>query len=129
MDANNDFNIKGEWPDGKHAVNVQLRVLLFVEDDVHYAYIPALDVLGYGQSEDEAKASLKVSLSEFFRYTLNKNTFAIELKRLGWQKTKKRYQAPEITAQLSSNEQLRDIVNHKQYKAANVDVSMPAFAL
>lgn len=128
MNVNDGFNIKGEWSDNKHSVKVKLKVLLFVEDEIHYAYVPALDVIGYGQNEDEAKASLQISLSEFFKYTLNKNTFAIELKRLGWQKTKKQYQAPEITEQLSSNEQLRDILNHKQYTTTNFDVSMPAFA-
>ncbi|NTS43677.1 hypothetical protein HRG84_22545 [Flavisolibacter sp. BT320] len=128
MNVNNGFNIKGEWSDDKHSVKVQLQVLLFIEDDIHYAYIPALDIIGYGQNEDEAKTSLQISLAEFFKYTLNKNTFAIELKRLGWQKTKKQYQAPEITEQLSSNEQLRDILNHKQYTATNFDVSMPVFA-
>lgn len=125
---NEGFNIKGEWSDDNHSVKVQLQILLFVEDNINYAYVPALDVLGYGQTEDEAKQSLEVSLSEFFRYTLNKNTFAIELKRLGWQKIKKQYLAPEITDQATTNEQLRDILNHKQYKATNFDVSMPAFA-
>jgi hypothetical protein len=128
MNVNNGFNIKGEWSDDKHSVKVQLQVLLFVEDKIHYAYVPALDVIGYGQTEKEAKESLQISLSEFFKYTLNKNTFAVELKRLGWQKTKKQYQAPDITEQVSSNEQLRDILNHKKYRATNFDVSMPAFA-
>lgn len=127
MNVNDGFNIKGEWFDDKHSVKVQLQVLLFVEDEIHYAYIPALDVIGYGQNEDEAKESLQISLSEFFKYTLNKNSFAVELKRLGWQKTKTKYQAPEITEQVSSNEQLRDILNHKQYRATNFDVAMPAF--
>ena len=128
MNINNDINIKGEWYDDKHSVKVQLQVLLFIEDEVDYAYIPALDVIGYGKNEEEAKESLKVSLSEFFKYSLNKNTCAIELKRLGWNKTKKSYEAPAITDQVTTNEQLRDILNHKQYKATSFDISMPAFA-
>ncbi len=128
MKVNEDYNIQGQWANDNHAVKVQLQVLLFLEDDIQYAYIPALDVIGYGTSEEEAKASLQISLSEFFRYTLNKETFFVELERLGWQKKKKHYKAPEITDQLSSNEQLRDILNHKQYTAANFSVSIPAFA-
>lgn len=126
--ANERFELKGEWSDDRHSVKVQLQVLLFIEDDVHYAYIPALDVLGYGQNEAEAKQSLNVCLAEFFRYTLDKNTFASELKRLGWQASNNKYEAPVLTDQVASNEQLREILNHKQYTATWFPVSMPTAA-
>ena len=125
---NDNLNIKGEWSNDKHSVKVEVPVMFFTEDDMYYAYIPALDVTGYGNSEEEAKKSLEVSLSEFFRYTLNKNTFSLELQRLGWNKTRKMYKAPEISSQLMANEQLRDIVNNKEYRTSTYDVAMPAFA-
>ncbi len=40
---------------------------------------PLFDLTGYGTSEDEAKKSLSVTLDEFLRYTINKNTFIFEL--------------------------------------------------
>lgn len=128
MLVENGVNIEGEWANDKHAVQVQLQVLLFIEDDIHYAYIPALDIIGYGQNEAEAETSLTTTLAEFLKYTLNKNTLAFELNRLGWLKTKKHFQAPVITDQVTSNEQLRDILNHKQYRATKFDVSIPSLA-
>jgi hypothetical protein len=127
---NSGWNIKGEWSDDKHVVKINLSVFLFVEDGIHYAYMPALDVLGYGNTEAEAKTSVEISLSEFFRYTHNKNTIILELRRLGWKirKANKDYLAPAISEQLVSNEQLKEIIDHKQYRTSNVDVSIPAFA-
>lgn len=131
MDNNNsEWNVKGEWSDDRHHLKTNVPVFIFTEDDIYYTYIPAFDILGYGYNEDEAKQSLETSLFEFFKYTHNKNTFVIELRRLGWKikKAKKNYEAPSISEQLTSNEQLRDIINNKQYKTSNFDVSMPAFA-
>lgn len=124
----NELNIQGEWTNNKESVKVKLQVFLFVEDGINYAYVPALDITGYGLNEDEAKQSMKTALSEFFRYTINKNTFDIEMKRLGWVKRKKNYKVPEITDQLPMNTQLRDIVNHKQYTSSSLKVSVPVYA-
>lgn len=126
-DMNMD-NLSGEWWNEQHTVTVNLQVLVFIEEEIYYAYVPALDLTGYGNSEQEAKDSLKVCLSEFFRYTLNKDTFAAELKRLGWQQKKKKFEVPPLSEQIATNEQLREIVNHKQYSATHFDIAIPAVA-
>jgi len=38
---------------------------------------------GYGANEDEANNSFEVTLGEYFRYTVNKNTLAADLKKMG----------------------------------------------
>jgi hypothetical protein len=125
-----NWNIKGQWGNDKQTVKVNVPVIVFEEDNLHYAYIPSLDLTGYGTTEDEARSSLEIMLSEFFRYTCNKHTLFIELKRLGWKvrKEKKNYQAPAISEQLVSNEQLKDIIDNKVYQTSNFSVNMPAFA-
>jgi uncharacterized protein YeeX (DUF496 family) len=92
--------------------------------------MPSFDLTGYGNTEEEAKDSLTVVLVEFLSYTLNKNTLFIEMQRLGWQiKNKKNpLLAPKMSDLINSNDQLKDIVNSKQYSTSNYEVNVPAFA-
>ena len=123
-------NLKGEKQFGTKSVKVDLQVLIFEEDNIHYAYMPSFDLMGYGDTEENAKESLTVVLDEFLRYTLNKNTLFIEMQRLGWKirsKQKPMY-APQMSEMINMNEQLKDIVNSKQYTSSNYQVNIPALA-
>ena len=123
-------NLKGEKQFGTKSVKVDLQVLIFEEDNIHYAYMPSFDLMGYGDTEENAKESLTVVLDEFLRYTLNKNTLFIEMQRLGWKirsKQKPMY-APQMSEMINTNEQLKDIVNSKQYTSSNYQVNIPALA-
>lgn len=122
--------LKGEKDFGTKTIKVELQVLLFEEDSIHYAYMPSFDLTGYGNTEDQAKESLSVVLDEFLRYTLHKNTLLIEMQRLGWKiksKEKPMY-APQMSDLINTNDQLKDIVNSKQYTSSNYQVNVPAFA-
>ena len=123
-------NLQGEKKFGSKSVKVSLQILFFKEDSIHYAYMPSFDLTGYGKTEDEAKESLTVVLDEFLRYTLNKNTLFIEMQRLGWKiKSKKKpMYAPQMSDLINTNDQLKDIVNSKQYTTSNYQVNVPAFA-
>ena len=125
-----EANIAGEKNYGKKNVKLNVPVVFFTEDDIFYAYVPSFDLTGYGTSEDEAKKSLSVTLDEFLRYTINKNTFLLELKRLGWKiKSKKKPMvAPQMSDLINTSEQLREIVNYKNYTTADFQVTVPAFA-
>lgn len=123
-------NLKGEKKIGNKFVKVNLQVFFFEEDNIHYVYMPSFDLTGYGKTETAAKESLTVVLDEFLRYTLNKNTFFIEMQRLGWKvknKNKPMY-APKISDLININDQLKDIVNSKQYTTSSYEVKVPAFA-
>ena len=123
-------NLKGEKKIGIKSIKVDLQVLFFEEDNIHYAFMPSFDLTGYGNTEEEAKESLTVVLDEFLRYTLNKNTLFIEMQRLGWKiKSKKKpMYAPQMSDLINTNDQLKDIVNSKQYTISNYQVNVPAFA-
>lgn len=123
-------NLIGEKQFGTKSVKVDLQVLFFEEDNIHYAYMPSFDLTGYGNTDEEAKKSLAVVLDEFLRYTLNKNTLFIEMQRLGWKikNKKKPMHAPQMSDLINSNDQLKDIVNSKQYTTSNYQVNIPAFA-
>lgn len=123
-------NLSGEKKFGDKSVKLDVTVLLFEEDNLHFAYLPPFDLTGYGNNESEALQSLTIVLDEFLRYTLNKNTFLLELKRLGWKirSKAKPMVAPQMSDLINTNEQLRDIVNSKKYTTSNYQVNVPAFA-
>lgn len=107
-----------------------MQVLVFEEENIYFAYMPSFDLTGYGKTEEEAKESLTIVLNEFLRYTLNKNTLFIEMQRLGWKikNKKKPIYAPQMSDLINSNEQLKEIVNSRQYSTLNYQVDIPAFA-
>ena len=115
---------------GTKSIKVNLQVLFFEEDAIFYAFMPSFDLTGYGNSEEEAKESLTVVLDEFLRYTLNKNTLFIEMQRLGWniRSKKKPIYAPQMSDLINNNDQLKDIINSKQFTSTNYQVNVPVFA-
>jgi len=123
-------NLSGEKKIGGKSIKVNLKVLLFQEDNIYFAYMPSLDLTGYGNTAVEAKASLTIVLDEFLKYTLHKNTFFIELQRLGWKiKSKKKpMSAPQLSDLINTNEQLKEIINYKQPSISDYQVNVPAFA-
>ncbi|MEP7254928.1 MAG: hypothetical protein ABI666_04080 [Ferruginibacter sp.] len=122
--------LQGKWQEGKNAVKLNLPVMFFEEDGIQIAYIPVLDISGYGKTEKEAKSSLEINLSEYFSYTIHKNTLIEDLKAHGWtiKKKTKPYIAPELTDILNRNEYLHNIVNSRPYKMDRMDVNMPQYA-
>ena len=123
-------NISGDWKQGKNRVTVNLPVMYFEENGVQIAYIPVLDIVGYGNDEKEALDCLSVAIDDYFTYTIRKNTLIEDLKSHGWiiRKKTKPYIAPELTDLINKNDYLHDIVNSRPYKMDRMDVDMPQFA-
>jgi hypothetical protein len=109
-----------------HKFQVGLSLIEFNEDNVIIIYSPALDLSGYGNSEEEAKSSFSESLHEFFKYTHNKNTLDKVLLDLGWtiKGTKKnpKFNPPLDSDLVSSNSLYNEIVNNKSYKVSRQNV-------
>ena len=125
-----NLGIKGDWREGKAKVTVNLPVMIFSEENVLIAYVPVLDLSGYGATENEAVESLKIVLSEYFSYGMKKKTLIQDLKAHGWtvKKKTKPYIAPEITDLINKNDYLHDIVNSRPYKMERIDVEMPQYS-
>ncbi len=104
-------NLSGEKNFSGKSIKINLPVILFNEDGIYYAFIPSFDLTGYGRTQDEANESLTVVLDEFLRYTINKNTFLLELKRLGWKITskKKPMVAPQMSDLINTSEQWKKL--------------------
>ncbi|WP_133271529.1 hypothetical protein [Hymenobacter radiodurans] len=118
-------------PNGK-VMEVGLSLLSYRDEDLHVIFSPALDMFGYGHTDKEARASFDETLGEFLRYTGNKGSLQNELARLGWKTagraSNRTYKAPEFSRLLRQNDQLQDIVNHKEFRKYDRKVELPVLA-
>ncbi|WP_354360124.1 hypothetical protein [Pedobacter sp. UYP30] len=121
-----DLHLKAPSGVSNGKFHVGLSLIEFVEDDVNIVYSPALDLSGYGKTEDEAKSSFAIVIEEFFRYTIDKNTFDKVLKDLGWSikgsKENLKFSPPKDSDLVNSNALYSDIVNNKNYKVSREKV-------
>jgi hypothetical protein len=122
--------ISGKWQEGMNSVKLNLPVMIFEEEGSKIAYIPVLDLSGYGSSENEAVDSLKVVLDDYFSYTTRKKTLLEDLKKHGWiiKKTTKPFVAPEITDILNKNKYLHEIINTRPYRMDRMSINVPNYA-
>lgn len=102
-------------------INVSLSIFFYQEDGIHYAYCAALDILGYGNSEEEAKQSFEIMLDETLKYTISNGILTALLESLGWQKR----QPPKTSALIARSRELADIVDNKAYKTILENITLP----
>jgi len=114
--------LTGQILEQHDALKIELPVLYFTEDGVHFASAPALDITGYGENEKEAEASLNIMLEEFFNYAAENKTLQSELKKLGWQEM-----PPPLMDSLQHNSQLQNIINNKPFRRDKIDLQVPAY--
>jgi hypothetical protein len=90
-----------------------------------------LDISGYGENETEADKSFELVLSEYFKYTVNKNTLAEDLKKMGWTIRKnmnKNPIPPSMSKLLETNEDFNRIFNNNEFRKTNRTINIPSFA-
>lgn len=121
--------IFGENTYGDKSISLNLNVLQFKDDDTFLAYLPSMDLTGYGNTEAEAISSLHIVLDEFFKYTVNKKTLTSEMQRLGWKikKPNKPMLAPQMSELIPKNLFLKEIIDNKQFTSSTHQVNIPAF--
>lgn len=120
------LEIKGNFRNRRSKVEFNLPVIKFQEDNLHFYYTPALDLTGYGHSEEEAKNSFNETLGQFFDYTINKKTLTSELKKLGWKVRGKSITVPSLTEMILANSYLAEIFEEKTYTKFHQTISLPA---
>ena len=126
-----DVVLSGKWKNGQTQVTVNVPLIIFNEDDNTVVYCPALDLSGYGNSEDEARHSFETVLSEYFMYTINKQTLGLDLIKHGWTIKKNLSRGaipPSMQQLLSTNEDFKKIFNTRDFRKTETSVNIPAFA-
>lgn len=117
---------EGSFEGGRYKFNVGLSIYMWNENGLSFVYSPALDISGYGNSEDEAKRSFEYTLAEFLKYTNNKKTFFDELEHLGWSvnRRKRKILAPDFEEMLEENESLKEVLNKGGVRRENKNVEL-----
>lgn len=119
--------VSGEVYTDRMSIKVQLPIISFEENGCKIIYCPALDLSGYGMTEDEAKESFQISLEEFFRYTIRKKTLEKVLTKLGWTlKSKKKMTPPSMDVMLANNRTFRNIFNRHSFSKTSASITIPA---
>jgi hypothetical protein len=117
----------GAFASEKEGVAVRVPLIFFSEDDNQIVCCPALEVSGYGKTEEEAKQSFETSFSAFFEYTMHKKTITDELKRLGWTIKGKHKPAfpPSMTHLLENNDNFSRIINEHNFRKVDQQIEIP----
>lgn len=100
-------------------INVTLDVYVFVDGDSYIAYSPALDLSGYGDSEQSAKDSFSVVMDEYIRYAVSQKTLVKDLRAHGWRVRsvkQRKMAAPTFDAMVKSNSTFKDILENREYR-------------
>jgi hypothetical protein len=123
--------LTGTWAEGANKIYCKIPLIIFEEDNSIIAYCPALDLSGSGNTEEEAKNSFEIVLSEYFKYTQHKKTLAEDLKGHGWLLKKnlnKGATPPSMSQLLESNEDFNRIFNTHEFKKTDTTIEIPCLA-
>lgn len=117
---------KGTFNQGKYLITISVSLYIWDEDGITFVYSPALDITGYGNTEEEAKKSFRITLDEFVNYTHKKKTIFDELESLGWavNRKKKRLHAPDLEELRTDNDTFRDLLRKKNLRSENQNVEL-----
>ncbi len=110
------------------SVSSELAIFLFKEDGNYIAYSPALDLSGYGKTEEEARKSFNVVLNEYFDYCISEGTLCKDLEAHGWSFKKHEVETPKISVLISRNQELSNILDKKDFKKYHEPINVPTFA-
>ena len=89
-------------------IDARLDVFIYEKDKLTFAYAPALDLIGYGHSEEEAKQSFEVVVEDYFEFGIKRNTLEKDLEAHGWIKEKKtEFEVPNIWNIIAQNDEVR----------------------
>jgi hypothetical protein len=99
----------------KGTLEVSVSVYVFKENDVFVAYCPSLDLSGYDQTEEAARADFEFVLQEYVKYQMQHDTLDKDLTRHGWEVKQRKAKGPEIGTLLRRT-QLRNVFKKPEYK-------------
>jgi hypothetical protein len=114
----------------KKMINVSLTLIEFKEDGLFFIYSPALDLTGYGKTQDEARNSYDIAMEEFLKYTSNKKTAFKVLEKLGWTIAKnQKVTAPTLSTLIQKRSYLEEILSEKDFYKTQENVAIPAYGV
>ncbi|MDX2188829.1 MAG: hypothetical protein SFY32_03105 [Bacteroidota bacterium] len=130
MSNKKSVNFGATWQGSNTKVKafINLGLFLYEEGGKSVAFCPALDLIGYGNTEEEAKSSFELILSEYLDYTTRKGTLRYDLEKHGWKLKKNKLKVispPDISKLLVDNEEFAEVFNNKDFRKTHIEVNVP----
>ena len=106
--------------------SMDLGLVAFKDDEACYSYCPALNLIGYGDTEQEAKESFNIVLEEYIRYTTENNTLIADLENHGWkiQNNGKKLVPPKMSEILQRDNEFDNIFSKYDFNKYSIPVKM-----
>jgi len=124
-----DFIFDAELKVPKGNISAHLDLYSFLDKNIHILYCPALDMSGYGETEEDAQKSFEEVFTTSMAYMVNKNSLHDDLKKHGWNiRGKKSHdlKSPKFEDMYKTNKDFKDIIDNKPYQKIYKDVCIPA---
>ena len=124
-----DFIFDAEMQISKGKLKAHLDLYSFLENNIHIIYCPALDMSGYGESEEDAQKSFEEVFTSSMKYMVNKSSLHDDLKKHGWNVRGKKshdLKSPKFEDMYKANKDFKDIIDNKPYQKIYKDVCIPA---
>ena len=126
-----NYKVNAQFREHGIPIETNLNLVSFQEDGTYIVYSAALDMSGYGKTEQEAIESFKLALEEFVRYTMAKNTIFKELERLGWKvsgKERKTAQPPSFETLQEKNPVFKHMIESVPHTIIRQPMRIPVNA-
>ena len=123
-----DFIFDAELLVPKGNISAHLDLYSFLDKNIHILYCPALDMSGYGETEEDAQKSFEEVFTTSMAYMVNKNSLHDDLKKHGWNiRGKKSHdlKSPKFEDMYKTNKEFKDIIDNKPYQKIYKDVCIP----
>ena len=115
--------------------SIQIKVSVFVyldtehpDGNMYIAYCPSLNLIGYGNGEDNAKKDFEWIMGDYLHDMIRQGTLEQDLKEHGWTVTKSVFNEPRISDMMSKDKDLKDFIDDALYHRITVNQTCPAFA-
>ena len=99
-------------------IDAKIDVFMYVKDGLHFAYAPALDIIGYGKTQEDAQASFEVVIEDYFEYGIKRGTLAKDLEKHGWKREKEEFEVPNIWLVIANNKSARQLSSNDFHKVS-----------
>jgi len=124
--SNTNFEYSRAFNNPKVTVIMQLSLVAYVDDDdIHYVYCPALDLTGYGHTDEEATSSFEKTIELYLEYTVNKQTFVADLKAHGWNLKNKKIVSPSFRDMIKRNKDFENIIENRNFTKFTRNIKIP----
>jgi len=106
---------------------MKVGVIIFEDEDCIFAYCPSLNLIGCGDTEQEAKESFNIVFEEYINYTIENNTLIEDLKDHGWKITgsNKRLVQPDMFELMQKDKDFINKLNKCDFKKQNIPLLIP----